>query len=79
MNLGTYRGNVAFYMPGLGLAQVITEVEIAGVKFSYPNSNQIHIWSDGNYYTMPEAYEKGLIGYFDLHVIRHIYEKEQQK
>lgn len=73
-NLGTYRGNVAFYVPGLLAGQAITEIKIAGVEFVYPTTNQIYIWSDGEIYTMPEAYKKHLIGYFDLYIIRDIYE-----
>ena len=73
-NLGTYRGNVAFYVPGLGGAQAITEIKIAGVEFVYSDANQILIWSDGEMYTMPEAFKKHLISYFDLYIIRDIYE-----
>ena len=73
-NLGTYRGNVAFYVPGMGGAQAITEIKIAGVEFVYSDANQILIWSDGEIYTMPEAFKKHLIGYFDLYIIRDIYE-----
>ena len=66
---GTYRGNIAFYPVNLGAYQYIMEVKVAGIEYTYPDSRQILIYSDGEFYTMAAAYEMGLIGYFDIYSI----------
>lgn len=71
---GTYRGNVAIYPLGVA-GQAITVVEVAGIEYTYSDTNQILIFSDGELYTMPEAYEKGLIGYFDVRIIFYKFSK----
>ena len=65
---GTYRGNVAIYPIDLA-GQAITVVKVAGMEYMYSTTTQILIFSDGEFYTMPEAYKKGLIGYFDVRII----------
>ena len=66
---GTYRGNVAFYdYWSLHYCALMT-VNVAGVKYTYPDSRQVLIYSDGEFYTMAGAYDKGLIGYFDIYTI----------
>ncbi len=66
---GTYRGNIAFYPKNLMHYCALMTVKVAGVKYTYPDSRQILIYSDGEFYTMAGAYEKGLIGYFDIYAI----------
>ena len=66
---GTYRGNIAFYPVNLGAYMYIMEVEVAGIEYTYPDSRQILIYSDGEFYTIAGAFEKGLIGYFDIYAI----------
>ena len=76
---GTYRGNIAFYPWSALHYCALMDVNIAGVKYIYPDSRQILIYSDGEFYTMAAAYEMGLIGYFDIYAIfaRHDLNKRE--
>ena len=71
---GTYRGNIAFYHSWGGAFFVVTTVNVGGVEFTYPDSRQVLIYSDGEFYTMGAAYEMGLIGYLDIYIIFYKYE-----
>ena len=66
---GTYRGNIAFYPWGALCSDALTTVDVAGIKYTYPDGRQILIYSDGEFYTMPIAYDNNLIGYFDIYII----------
>lgn len=66
---GTYRGNIAFYPWGQGFYCALMTVNIAGIKYTYADSRQVLIYSDGEFYTMPVAYDMDLIGYFDIYAI----------
>lgn len=59
---GTYDGAVAVMIYGGGdYPDVITEEIIAGYRFVYPNGNTMEIWKDGAFYTLLQAYRKGIL------------------
>ena len=59
--LGKYGDSVAIYFKTAGAYETPTEEEVAGYKFSYPDSRVIRIWNNGKFYKMADAYEKGLV------------------
>lgn len=73
---GTYRGNVALYFFNESCYFAVTEITVADIELVFPDSRQIWIWSDGTFYDMNTAYEKGLIGYFDIYAMYYRYELE---
>ncbi len=58
---GRYGDSVAVYFHTSGAYETPIEEEIAGYKFSYPDSRVIRIWNKGKFYKMSEAYEKWFI------------------
>ena len=65
-SFGQFRDSVAIYFHTAGAYETPVEEEIAGYKFSYPDSRVIRICNNGKFYKMGEAYELGLIDYFDI-------------
>ena len=59
--LGKYGDSVAIYFKTAGAYETPTEEEVAGYKFSYPDSRVIRIWNNGKFYKIADAYEKGLV------------------
>ena len=66
---GRYGDSVAVYFHTSGAYETPIEEEIAGYKFSYPDSRVIRIWNAGKFYKMPEAHELGLISDDDVEAI----------
>ena len=67
---GKYGDSVAVYFHTAGAYETPVEEEIAGVKFSYPDSRVIRIWNDGKIYKMSKAYEMNLIDTGDVKTIK---------
>lgn len=65
-HFGTYGDSVAIYFHTAGAYETPVEEEIAGCKFSYPDSRVIRIWNNGKFYKMQEAFEKELISEADV-------------
>lgn len=63
---GQFGDSVAIYFHTAGAYKTPVEEEVAGYTFSYPDSRVIKIWNNGKFYKMGEAYELGLIDYFDI-------------
>lgn len=66
---GKYGESVAIYFHTAGAYETPVEEEIAGCKFSYPDSRVIRIWNNGKFYKMQEALEKELISEADVKTI----------
>ena len=58
---GKYGDSVAVYFHTSGAYETLTDEEVAGYTFSYPDSRVIRIWNKGKFYKMSEAYEKWFI------------------
>jgi len=60
---GTYNGAVAVMLDGGGLSYlaVIVVDEVADVSIHYGSSNQIWLWKDGDFLTVKEAFEQGVL------------------
>jgi len=60
---GTYNGKVALMIRDTrgGFPDVVWEQTVAGIVFRYNSGQQIHIWYDGEFFSLPQAYEQGLI------------------
>ena len=54
-------------------AQALWTEEVAGSRFGYSDSNRLYAWKDGRIYTLPEAYEAGLLSEADLKTIRSLH------
>ena len=63
---GTYGDSVAIYFHTSGAYETPIKEKVAGVVFNYPDSRVIRIWNNGKFYKMSEAYEMGLISFFDV-------------
>ena len=64
---GRYGESAAVYFHTAGSYQGEKAVEeIAGFTFSYPDTRVIRIYNNGKFYKMPEAYEMGIISFFDV-------------
>ena len=68
-NLGDYDGNYAVYFLSESEDHVVTTIDVAGVKFTYPDTRQIWIFSKGQFYDMNSAYQRGLIDLYDVNLI----------
>ena len=66
---GQYGDSIAIYFHNVGAYDTKSKIEISGCSFKYPDSREILIWSDGNFYNMLEAYEKELISDYDINSI----------
>ena len=67
---GKYGDSVAVYFHTAGAYETPVEEEIAGVKFSYPDSRVIRIWNNGKFYKISKAYEMNLIDISDVKTIK---------
>ncbi|MCH5183995.1 MAG: hypothetical protein J1E00_07450 [Oscillospiraceae bacterium] len=63
VRLGVFDGCHAVFVNGPFLwADVITTQKVGGLSFVYPTSQVMYLYRDGGLYTLPEAWEEGLIG-----------------
>jgi hypothetical protein len=53
-NYGTYNGAVVIRMLR-GAYEVITTIKIAGVEFTFSNSNTALVWKDGQFFELSDA------------------------
>lgn len=44
-----------------GAYEVITKIKVAGIKFTFSNSNTALIWKDGQFFEMADAHNNGII------------------
>ena len=60
---GTYQGKVALMISEIGSSfpPVVWEQTVAGIVFHYNSGQQIDVWYDGDFFSLPQAYEQGLI------------------
>ena len=73
---GTYNGYVSMSIYNLyGVhIQAIRKENVAGYEFIYSNPSQkIQIWKDGEFYTLTDVYEKGLLKENDIKNIYYYY------
>ncbi len=65
---GTYNNTVPVILEGTGIsyATVITTETVAGYTFTYPCSNTMWVWNNGSFYSLQEAYDKGLLTKEDI-------------
>lgn len=52
---------------------VYVEKNVGGVNFTFPTSRELKVWKDGRFYSLEEAYEKGLLTTDDLGIACGIY------
>ncbi|MCL2032920.1 MAG: hypothetical protein FWG96_06625 [Methanomassiliicoccaceae archaeon] len=72
---GIYDGCVAVMMD-YSLSRYLTATgseTVGGVTFYYGNSNRILVWEDGNFHSLQEAYDAGLLTKDDLIKIERNY------
>jgi|GEM_PF-2378153 len=60
---GTYNGSVALMISDdyTNFTQAIWDQEVAGFVFRYGDGQFISVWNNRNFYTLPQAYELGLL------------------
>jgi len=60
---GTYDGAVPVLMRGtkMAYAQVVTSETVAGYTFTYSDSNKMEVWKDGEFCSLSEAYDGGIL------------------
>lgn len=65
---GTYNNTVPVILEGTGIsyATVITTETVAGYTFTYPCSNTMWVWNNGSFYSLQDAYDKGLLTKEDI-------------
>ncbi|MCL1811667.1 MAG: hypothetical protein FWG41_05580 [Methanomassiliicoccaceae archaeon] len=70
---GTYNGSVVVKMSDLTghLIMMISET-VGGITINYPDTNKALVWKDGNFYSMQEAYDLGLLCKDDLREISRL-------
>ena len=71
---GSYGDSVAIYFHTSGAYETPIDEEIAGYRFTYPDSRVIKIWNDGKFYKMSEALELGLINEDNVETIHTSFE-----
>lgn len=59
-NYGTFNGAVVVRM-NRGAYEMITNIQVGGVDFTFDNSNTALVWKDGNFYELADAYDAGLL------------------
>ena len=66
--LGTYNGRVPLMIRCIesAFATIVWEEEVAGFVFFYWSGQRILLWDDGAFYTLPNAYELGLLTAEDI-------------
>lgn len=76
---GVYDDSVPVMMDGREVATSHAErdVEIGKVVFHYRDGKSIEVWKDGDFYTLEEAYEQGLITEDHLHEIADVHNNER--
>jgi len=57
---GHYNGVVVVRMER-GAYEVITEIQVGEVDFTFENTNTPLVWKDGEFYEFENAYEQGLL------------------
>lgn len=63
VRLGVFDGCQAVFVNGpFGWSDAITTQTVGGLSFVYPTSQVMYLYRDGGLYTLPEAWEEGLIG-----------------
>ncbi|MCL2763168.1 MAG: hypothetical protein FWD36_08205 [Treponema sp.] len=74
---GTYNGAVAVMMghKQAMYGMIITRVTVAGITFTYGDTNSISVWKEGLFYTLQSAYDFGLLTRDDLESISNWYPK----
>ena len=72
---GRYGDSAAVYFHTAGsYGELLQRYDTAGYRFIYPDSRVIRIWNDGNFYTITEAYEMGLIVEDDVASINYLFQ-----
>ena len=56
---GTHNDYVAFLIPGMN--DVVVSIKVAGTIFRHRNDCKIHLWKDGSFFEMIDAYRHGFI------------------
>lgn len=59
-NYGTYNGAVVIRMKRSAY-EVITTINIAGVNFTFSNTNTALVWKDGYFYELSDAYNNDIL------------------
>jgi len=74
---GTYNGKVVLMIRDdeNGISAVVWEQEVVGFVFHYNCGRQIYVWYDGDFFSLPQALEQGLIRAGD---VRNIHYRHQQ-
>ena len=69
--LGTYQdGAVALFLTAKeAYTQLIVEEDVAGIHFTFPNSQPLYIYSDSQFFPLKEAFESNRISKSDVEKI----------
>ena len=52
---------VMVWVPDIGYMDVVTTVEVGSYKFIFGDSNTMTVYCDGDFYSLPMAYENGIL------------------
>jgi len=63
------------------MASAAVEVNyyLAGVLFYYPNPHEIRVYKDGQFYSLPEAYNQGMLSQENLRDIQSFHQIQEKK
>lgn len=56
---GTYDGAVVFF--GYGATMAVWKINVAGVEFQWNHGANLKVYKEGEFYSLEEAYELGLL------------------
>ena len=58
---------------GMMYAEVITTEKVGGVSFVYSNSQKMQVWFDGEFYTLAQAFDAGILTQEELQTLSRNY------
>ena len=67
---GEFRGAHVVYIEGLISLQMLSDLRVAGVTFHFPTLQQFDVYFNGKFYTLSQAFWKGLLTHKNLLEIR---------
>ena len=75
---GIYNGCVPVMFSQMSL-DVMTDIEVVGIIFHYGSTNEIKVWKDGNFYSVQEAYDQGLLTREQVQTLADVHNNKEYK
>ena len=69
---------VLFVNANWSYAEVVTTDTVAGVKFVYSNAHEMTVYSDGDFYSLSEAYKNNILSKNDLLQLQKNYKSDHE-